>query len=189
MSVDDGMIAVAVYLPREREGSLEELLRKAGLTPTRTDQGGWTYARWERAKLSVEAYLHEQQYHRMIWIKLWESEWLSQRPDASDECPRASDGGMALVYALRELCVQLQPDVAMFLAHRWQDEDWLAGEDWAVVANDVDALLALHPGVLYVNDEIAGHLDNADVKLANRERIDVDHGLMVLAGTGWGRFS
>lgn len=189
MSVDDGTIAVAVYLPRERQGTLEELLSRGGIAPQRSGDRGWVHARWDAAALHIEAYLEEREDHRLMWIKLSENEWLAQRPEPADSCPQEADGGMALVYALRALCVALEPDVAMFLSHRWQDEDWLDGEDWAVLANDIDTLLALRVGALYVNDEIAGFLDDVDTRLEGRERVATERGLMVLAGTGWGRFS
>src|SRR5262245_24766247 len=118
MSLLDKRIAVAVYLPLERTGTLEELLRAGGITPTSADLGGWIEARWDAAALWIEASLIEQQSHRKIWITFLESRWLNRRPERTrGDCPQESDGGMALIYALRDLCIKLEPDVAMFFSH------------------------------------------------------------------------
>jgi len=196
MSMLDKRIAIAVYLPREREGTLEEFLRAGGLTPTETDEAGWIHALWPAANLiTTEAKLIEQLFHRRIWITFLEGEFLEQRPHfTEDACPQEADGGMALIYALRDLCMALEPDMAMFLSNRWQDGEWLEPQEWTVMTNDAIYWVASRVGALYLNDELAAQLKNPrfapnpDHFLAGRERIEVPKGFMILAGQGWYRF-
>jgi|GEM_PF-4081923 len=88
---------------------------------------------------------------------------------------------------MRDLCARHEPDVAMFLSFTYQDEAWLDDNEYLVLGNNIEGLLVLRPGVLYVNEQIAGFLTNPAL-LADREQVAVDKGLMVLGSTGWGRF-
>lgn len=186
MSIENKMIGIVMYLPRERQGSAEELLRAGGITPSHR-RGDIVYGCWDALDFLVEADLTEMDYHRKLWIKFHEGDWLELRPFRSDHCPQEADGGMKLVYAMRDLCARLQPNVAMFLSFTYHDEDWLDDNEYIVLGNDIEGLLALRPSVLYVNEQIAGFLTNPAL-LAGREQIPIDKGLMVLPSTGWGRF-
>lgn len=156
MSLLDKRLAIAVYLPRERRGTLDELLREGGLTPIETNEGRWLEAHWNSVGLiSTQAKLFEQEFHRHIWLTFLEGEFLELRPHyTEDDCPQDTDGGMALIYALRDWCIKLEPDMAMFFSFRDQDGDWLETHEWAVIANQAVHWMAERVGALYLNEEL-----------------------------------
>ena len=182
MSVEPKRLAAAFFLPRgERDLTLEELLRAAGVTPSAAgrptpdyDPSGLIDCLW--AGLTCRAGVFNLEYHQLFVIYFWQSSFLEMLGGPSD--------ADSLVAAFRDACEALAPEVAFIVTHLDQaDIDWILDREAAVLSKDANLLAGERVGLLYLNEEVSSYWTPNPVR-DDRDSVPVASGRMVFAGRG-----
>jgi hypothetical protein len=191
MSVEQKRLAGVFFIPRGRDLSIEELLRKAGAEDisapsVSSDPSGLLDCKW--AGMYCKASLDSLSKHQVLQIYFWQSSFLALLNEESADIPLERDGALPLALSFRDACEALSPEVAFLVTHQWQaNRDVVLSREWKVLTKDANELANERFGLLYLDEDI-GQYWTYIPRLDNRDSLPVSKGLLVFAGQGSSRW-
>lgn len=162
-------------------GALDALLKQAGVLDIKGNDSS-ICGHW--AGLYCEAALERLESLDLLELGFFQTDFLGLLSDEQVDRPVEEDGALSLAAAFRDSCLRLSPRAAFITTHLHQDEEWIRRQAARVRAGDADALCRERFGLLYLPPALAAQapLD------PGRDTLPVGDGLLVFAGTGWGRW-